>query len=853
MDGRNVVVIKDSDDSDSISPIEEDRGYMEKKDDKIPYIDLNPSPPKKPRSEVKLKSKIQRAPETEDGEIVSSPEYDAADIEIKIHAEMTSSEEEDEDMEETVKVAEDDGQVSNKEKQEPEVIQVLDTPPEKDKKEFPQKEQPVTRKRLIVPAVREDHDVEIDHLDISAPLQSEVRRGKGKSSSKDSSIKSSPGKTKLGSPDSDRRKNKSPADDQARKRPYDVFDERKSRSDTEYEEKKRHSDKRSDHADDLRKHLLKKIGNEHISSRDKSSRNIDSNERRYESSDRNRNDHDRYDQRSRDNRSKEYYERSLTRDKYEKQSRDQRSREESSKNRDYTSSDRYRHSDRHSDSKRDSDTRDKNKYKKYEDRNGKVKKKKKRRHRDSESDYRQSPQREKIIEEEIIDDRSPEKDHDEEIETKEELTYDDISSEGSVESADDESGEESAASSERSDSDHSGASSPSHSENESLTPERSPTPMKKRSYYPGIEGCRDVNEFVWLNRIEEGTYGVVYRAKDRRTDEIVALKRLKMEKEREGFPITSLREINTLLKAQHPNIVTVREIVVGSNMDKIYIVMDYVEHDLKSLMETMTQPFLIGEVKTLMLQLLRGVRHMHDNWILHRDIKASNLLLSHKGILKIGDFGLAREYGSPLKRYTSIVVTLWYRAPELLLGQKEYSTAIDLWSCGCVFAELMTMKPLFPGKSEIDQINRIFKELGTPSNKIWPGPPAYSELPQVKKMNIADHPYSILRNRFGTNFTDVGYDLLNRLLTYDPKKRITAHESLQHEYFNESPKPVDPSMFPTWPAKSELGHRAVKKLKSPKPPEGGEFGKQGGEDGGFHMISTTKGSSAKSSGFNLRF
>ncbi|XP_026474720.1 serine/threonine-protein kinase PITSLRE-like [Ctenocephalides felis] len=158
-------------------------------------------------------------------------------------------------------------------------------------------------------------------------------------------------------------------------------------------------------------------------------------------------------------------------------------------------------------------------------------------------------------------------------------------------------------------------------------------------YYPGIQGCRSVAEFQCLNRIEEGTYGVVYRAKDLRTGEVVALKRLKMEKEKEGFPITSLREINTLLKAQHPNIVTVREIVVGSNMDKIFIVMDYVEHDLKSLMETMKQGFLPGEVKCLVQQLLKAVAHLHDNWILHRDLKTSNLLLSHKGILKVGDFG----------------------------------------------------------------------------------------------------------------------------------------------------------------------------------------------------------------------
>ncbi|KAM8755554.1 cyclin-dependent kinase 11B isoform 5-T5 [Acanthopagrus schlegelii] len=386
------------------------------------------------------------------------------------------------------------------------------------------------------------------------------------------------------------------------------------------------------------------------------------------------------------------------------------------------------------------------------------------------------------------------------------------------------------------------------------SPPISPVELKKElpKYLPALQGCRSVEEFQCLNRIEEGTYGVVYRAKDKKTDEIVALKRLKMEKEKEGFPITSLREINTILKAQHPNIVTVREIVVGSNMDKIYIVMNYVEHDLKSLMETMKQPFLPGEVKTLMIQLLRGVRHLHDNWILHRDLKTSNLLLSHKGILKIGDFGLAREYGSPLKPYTPVVVTLWYRSPELLLGAKEYSTAVDMWSVGCIFGELLTQKPLFPGKSEIDQINKIFKDLGSPSEKIWPG---YSELPAVKKMTFTEYPYNNLRKRFGALLSDQGFDLMNKFLTYCPSKRILSDEGIKHEYFRETPLPIDPSMFPTWPAKSE--QQRVKRGTSPRPPEGGlgysHLGDDDLKDTGFHLTTSNQGASAVGPGFSLKF
>lgn len=277
---------------------------------------------------------------------------------------------------------------------------------------------------------------------------------------------------------------------------------------------------------------------------------------------------------------------------------------------------------------------------------------------------------------------------------------------------------------------------------------------KLPAYYPGLQGCRSVEEFKCLNRIAEGTYGIVFRAQDKRTEEIVALKRLKMEKEKDGFPITSLREINTLLKGQHPNIVTVREIVVGSNMDKIFIVMDYVEHDFKTLMETMQhrkQSFLPAEVKCLTQQLLRAVAHLHDNWILHRDLKTSNLLLSHKGVLKVGDFGLAREYGSPLKPYTSVVVTLWYRAPELLLCCKEYSTPIDMWSVGCIFAEFLSMSPLFPGQSETDQLNKIFKVRNTRSSH------------KIVKLNLNAKSFSIYSSFWAHQMKRCGKAIINCL------------------------------------------------------------------------------------------
>lgn len=377
-------------------------------------------------------------------------------------------------------------------------------------------------------------------------------------------------------------------------------------------------------------------------------------------------------------------------------------------------------------------------------------------------------------------------------------------------------------------------------------------PLLPKEYLPALQGCRSVEEFQCLNRIEEGTYGVVYRAKEKQTDEIVALKRLKMEKEKEGFPITSLREISTLLKSQHPNIVTVREIVVGSNMDKIFIVMDYVEHDMKSLMETMRQKkqsFTAAEVKCLMQQLLMAVDHLHDNWILHRDLKTSNLLLSHKGVLKVGDFGLAREYGSPLKAYTPVVVTLWYRSPELLLGAKEYSTPIDIWSVGCIFAEFLLMEPLFTGKSEYDQLKKIFTTFGTPNEKVWPG---YSSLSLVTKASMPDCPPANFKGRFTKEgiLTDIGYDLLRKMLTYNPSARVTAEDALQQKYFSELPLPIDPAMFPTWPAKSEGGARKVA-AASPKPPSGGRDYKQLKEDEGFHINNLARATAVPA--FSLKF
>ncbi|KAI8487709.1 Cyclin-dependent kinase 11B [Branchiostoma belcheri] len=301
-----------------------------------------------------------------------------------------------------------------------------------------------------------------------------------------------------------------------------------------------------------------------------------------------------------------------------------------------------------------------------------------------------------------------------------------------------------------------------------------------------------VYDYAFLNLINEGTYGVVYKAMHKKTGNVVAIKMLKSENQPQGVSSTGLREVNIMLKARHINVISLREVVYGNNADKVYLVMEYAETDLKQLMYNMQRPFSVSETKCLLVQLLYAVQYLHDNAILHRDIKTENLLVNFNGILKVTDFGLARTFRKGDKHLSPVVVTLWYRAPELLLGSETYSTPVDLWSVGCVFAELLIGKPFWDGESEIDQLHQIFSDLGTPSEKIWPG---YSRLPFLKTCILPEFPYNRLRRRLGWTLTELGLHLLNWFLTYSPARRVTAVQALQHWYFQEVPIPVDPQFL----------------------------------------------------------
>ncbi|GAW79802.1 cdc2-related protein kinase 1 [Plasmodium gonderi] len=328
-----------------------------------------------------------------------------------------------------------------------------------------------------------------------------------------------------------------------------------------------------------------------------------------------------------------------------------------------------------------------------------------------------------------------------------------------------------------------------------------------------MSGCRSIRNYKRLNKISEGTYGAVFRAQNRRTKRIVALKQLKhfSSMRHEGFAITSLREINILLQLQHENILSIKEVVIGKDLNDIYLVMEYVEHELKMLLDNKTPSFTISELKCLLKQLLSGVDYLHTNWVMHRDLKTTNLLYSNKGVLKICDFGMARKFGHVNSHnITKNVVTLWYRAPELLLGERCYTNKIDIWSVGCIFAEMILKKPLFVGDNEIDQILKILSLLGLPDRETYPEFYEYSFISKNKelfkkkkiKMNVTkirSHFPNVANQFSGLYLSDNGLDLLQQLLHFNPKNRISASDALKHPYFKEFPKPLDIGDMPFIP------------------------------------------------------
>jgi cyclin-dependent kinase 12/13 len=395
-----------------------------------------------------------------------------------------------------------------------------------------------------------------------------------------------------------------------------------------------------------------------------------------------------------------------------------------------------------------------------------------------------------------------------------------------------------------------------------LRDQRLPLSRRRRKWV-----SRDVSCFQQQEQVGEGTYGQVWSAKDKLTGELVALKKVRMDNEREGFPLTAIREIKLLKTLHHENIVTLKEIVTGAGARRvgadgddflegddvvvkapqtrgsIYMVFEYMDHDLTGLMDTPKIKFTEPQIKCYMLQLLHGLKYCHDRDVLHRDIKGSNLLIDNNGNLKIADFGLARSYGEHGRKYTNRVITLWYRPPELLLGANEYGPSVDMWSVGCLVAELLTRKPLFPGKNEMEQSDLIFRLLGSPNDRVWP---QFRDLPQAR--NIPEgttYPAIVMSNYFrkSNSMTSDAVDLIERLLKLDPSQRLTASEALDHPWFRSPPFACAKSELPKF-AESTHEFQAKRRRQAGafREDDGGGCGGGGVGGGGGRMRNWASGS-----------
>lgn len=289
---------------------------------------------------------------------------------------------------------------------------------------------------------------------------------------------------------------------------------------------------------------------------------------------------------------------------------------------------------------------------------------------------------------------------------------------------------------------------------------------------------------------------------------ICAIKKFKADKEGEvthytGISQSACREMALCRELNHENVISLIETILEDK--SIYMVFDYAEHDLLQIIHYHCQPerrpIPENMIKSVLWQLLNGVSYLHQNWVLHRDLKPANIMLSSDGVVKIGDLGLARLFNNPLITLwggDKVVVTIWYRAPELLLGARHYTPAIDLWAVGCIFAELLSLRPIFKGEEakmdnkrnipfQRNQIQKVIEILGLPTTQQWPSLPQYPEYKSFSTMK--SYPPSLEQWYHNTGYTSrAGFDLLNSLLTFDPAKRITAEDALLHPYFLESPK-----------------------------------------------------------------
>uniref|UniRef100_A0A5B7A1K1 Protein kinase domain-containing protein n=1 Tax=Davidia involucrata TaxID=16924 RepID=A0A5B7A1K1_DAVIN len=311
---------------------------------------------------------------------------------------------------------------------------------------------------------------------------------------------------------------------------------------------------------------------------------------------------------------------------------------------------------------------------------------------------------------------------------------------------------------------------------------------------------RRANTFEKLDKIGQGTYSNVYKARDLITGKIVALKKVRFDNLEPESVKFMAREILVLKKLNHPNVIKLEGLVTSRMSSSLYLVFEYMEHDLSGLAAAQGVKFTEPQVKCYMKQLLSGLEHCHNHGVLHRDIKGSNLLIDNEGILKIADFGLASFYDPDHKQpMTSRVVTLWYRSPELLLGATYYGVGVDLWSAGCILAELLAGKPIMPGRTEVEQLHKIFKLCGSPSEEYW----KKSRLPNATLFK-PQQPYKRCIAETFKDFPPSSLPLIETLLAIDPDERGSATAALNSGFFTTEPYACEPSSLPKYPPSKEM-------------------------------------------------
>nr|XP_025637611.2 probable serine/threonine-protein kinase At1g54610 [Arachis hypogaea] len=311
---------------------------------------------------------------------------------------------------------------------------------------------------------------------------------------------------------------------------------------------------------------------------------------------------------------------------------------------------------------------------------------------------------------------------------------------------------------------------------------------------------RSANTFERLHKIGQGTYSTVYKARDVTNQKIVALKKVHFDSLNPESIKFMAREILILRRLNHPNIIKLDSLITSETSHNLYLVFEYMEHDLKGLASNPAIKFSEPQLKCYMQQLLSGLDHCHSHGVIHRDIKGSNILIDNNNVLKIADFGLASffdpHHSIPLTRR---VVTLWYRPPELLLGANHYGVAVDLWSTGCILGELYSGRPILPGKTEVEQIHRIFKLCGSPSDDYW----MKLRLPLSTVFKSPHHYRRCIADTF-KDYPHAAVKLIETLLSIDPTHRGTAAAALKSEFFTLEPLPCDPSSLPKYPPSKEI-------------------------------------------------